>query len=123
MGGFDTQALDEATGFDTDLKYSFKDYVLNDKDFITINLYVRMEYCEGTNSGPTLEKALEWRNRVDSKWGFVERNKDGTIVAGGNGVIDRQFNYETFEGILNAVKEIHDKDHVHRDIKPANVFI
>ena len=47
--------LDEATGLESSLM-SINKFSRMGKDFFTINLFIRMEYCEGTAYGATLDK-------------------------------------------------------------------
>ena len=64
--------------------------------YISVNLYICMQYCQGEN----LLKFIESRAKPS-----------------------RRENYEIFKQIVNGVSNIHALQIVHRDMKPQNVFI
>jgi serine/threonine protein kinase len=68
-----------------------------EKDFITLNVMIQMEFC----TGDTLRALLDDR---DYK-------------------VNRKVVYHLFKQLLCGLQHIHEEGLIHRDIKPANIFI
>ena len=66
------------------------------KAYLSIYLYIQMEYCSGEN----IEKFM------------LSRFKN-----------DREQNYDIMSQIVDGVASIHEQGMVHRDLKPKNIFL
>ena len=66
-----------------------------EKEFLSLSLFIQMEYCTGENLSE-----------------FIERRQKN----------DRQENLHIFQQLAKGVASIHAKSMVHRDLKPLNIF-
>ncbi len=85
---------DSVTSDDIDTMLTFE---AEKKDYLSVKLYIQMEFCAGNDLSVMIEKR--------------------------EGKSNRKENYQIMCQIVKGMKSLHDKEVIHRDLKPMNIFL